>query len=212
MHVETIPESGLDAVVFQELYPRTDADDTQLEIDLTDLGQADEDVAYYAAFELERDEDTGTFVRLRDTSHDHVVTVEFPLAALGAETLPVRGVEVGRASCQPDQHGQPGQPGRPVRRIALGTPAPPLRTVAEYPRAYSAPYAKLDIAPSFEDAMPFPVESLPFERVELELIHAPKRPRQETEIIERGSSVVTMIAVLSCGLALGLSAVLLLAR
>jgi hypothetical protein len=204
--VETIPESGLDAVLFQVLYPRTDAEDTQLEIDLSDLGQDDEDVAYYAAFELESDEDTGTFVRLRDTSHDHVVTVEFPFAALGAETLPVPRVEVGGATCQRNQTGLP------VRRIALGTPAPPLRTVAEDPPVYSAPYAKLDIAPSFEDAMPFPVESLPFERVELELFHAPKRPHQETQIIERGSSVVTVIAVLSCALALGLSAVLLIVR
>jgi hypothetical protein len=200
--VETIPESGLDAVLFQALYPRTDAEDTQLEIDLSDLGQDDEDVDYYAAFELESDEDTGTFVRLRDTSHDHVVTVEFPFAALGAETLPVPRIAVGRAC----------QTGSPVRRIALGTPAPPLRTVAEDPPVYSAPYAKLDIAPSFEDAMPFPVESLPFERVELELFHAPKRPHQETQIIERGSSVVTVIAVLSCALALGLSAVLLIVR
>ncbi|CAN5226485.1 hypothetical protein BH11MYX1_BH11MYX1_07070 [soil metagenome] len=194
MHVEIIPESGLDAVLLQELYPRTDADDTQLEIDLSDLAHDDE----YAAYELASDETTGTFVRLRDTNHDHLVTVEFPLAALDAETQPVECEEPALET--------------PVRRVARGSAAPSFGAPADPAPLYSSPFARLDITPSFEDVLPFPVESLPFERVELDLIDPPKPPRSETETIQRGSSIVTVIAVLTCALALGLSAVLLLAR
>lgn len=183
--METISESGLDAALFHALYPHTDADDTQVEIDVADLADlADLDEDYYAAVEFVTDETTGTFERLRDTSHDHIPTVRFPLA-FDAEPKPVPWVHLTR----------------PGRRVAIGTPVPPLRTVAERLPVFSAP-----------DALPFPVESLPFELVEIELFDAPKRPRHETEIIDRGPSVVVVIAVLVCAMALGISAVLLLAR
>ena len=196
LKVETIPESGLDAMLLQALYPQTDADDTQVEIDVADLadladladpaGLADgESEDYYAAVELVPDETTGTFVRPRDTSHDHIPTVRFPLALLDAETRRAPRVALPR----------------PARRVANGTPVPPLSTVAERASVFAASHA-----------LPFPVESLPFERVEIELFDAPKRPRQETEIIERGPQIVVVIAVLVSALALGVSVVLLLAR
>ncbi len=195
MQEETSSESGLDAVLLQELYPRTDTDDTQLEIDLSDLDQPDSE-PFYATFDLFTYETTGTFVRLPDTTHDHVVTVKFPFAALDAETQPVPLIDIVR----------------PVRRMAVGTPMPAMRTVAERPPVYSAPYEKVEIERSFVDALPFPIESLPFERVELDMIDAPKRPRQETQIIDRGTSTITVVAVMICLMALSVASVLLLMR
>ena len=161
-------------MLFQALYPHTDAEDTQVEID-----------HYYAAVELVIDETTGTFVRTRDTSHDHVPTSRFPLPSIDAETKPVPRMDLEQ----------------PARRVAIGTPVPPMRSLAERSPAFSGRFA-----------LPFPVESLPFDRVEIEVFDAPKQPRQETEIIERGPSVVIVIAVLVCALALGLAVALLIAR
>ncbi len=62
------------------------------------------------------------------------------------------------------------------------------------------------------NALPFPVESLPFERVELDVVEAPKAPRHETQIIHRGTSAVTVVAVMICLMALSVATVLLVMR
>jgi len=70
-----------------ELFPRHDLDDTYVDIILDDFDLDDD---YYAAFELVIDEHATTeFMRVRDTSHDHIVTVKFPREALDADTLPM---------------------------------------------------------------------------------------------------------------------------
>ena len=71
---------------------RHEVDDTYVDIVLDDP-EPDTDEPYYAAFELVRvpvvraDAATTQFVRIRDTTHDHIETVKFP--KLEDDTVPV---------------------------------------------------------------------------------------------------------------------------
>lgn len=76
------------------------------------------------------------------------------------------------------------------------------------PAGVFAPYEKVEIERSFVDALELPIESLAFERVALDLIDAPKRVRHETQIMDRGTSMVTVTAVMICLMALSVAATL----
>jgi hypothetical protein len=85
--MQSILESRLAAVLMGELFPRQDLDDTYVDIILDDFDLDDD---YYAAFELVFDEHATTeFVRVRDTSRDHIVTVKFPREAVDGDTQPM---------------------------------------------------------------------------------------------------------------------------
>ena len=83
-----IPESQLADVLLGELFPRQEVDDTYVDIVLEDLqiGEVDDDEDY-ALFEVAPRDPFATteFVRVRDTSRDHVVTVRIPRGVLESE-------------------------------------------------------------------------------------------------------------------------------
>jgi hypothetical protein len=93
--LEPILESHLAAILMGELLrPREDLDDTYVDIVLDDLDLDDDD---YASYELVHEQapevattfaaPTTKFVRVRDTSHDHIDTKKYPREALDADTL-----------------------------------------------------------------------------------------------------------------------------
>jgi len=97
--LEPVLESHLAAILMGELLrPREDLDDTYVDIVLDDL-DLDETDEYYASYELVHESvpelapaatfaaPTTKFVRVRDTSHDHIDTKKYPREALDADTL-----------------------------------------------------------------------------------------------------------------------------
>lgn len=129
--VHAIPESRLAAVLLRELLPppREDLDDTYVDINLDDL---DLDDAYYAAYELlAEDPDasaTTEFVRVRDTSRDHIETE--PMTRVEIETVPTPLVS------------------EPYVKVEL---VPHFGNALPMP-LYSAPFEKVDL-----DVIPTPV-------------------------------------------------------
>ena len=102
--LEPILESHLAAILMGELLrPREDLDDTYVDIVLDDLDLDDDE--FYASYELVHEPaqpivkaiaaqdpttfaaPTTKFVRVRDTSHDHIETKKYPREALEADTL-----------------------------------------------------------------------------------------------------------------------------
>ncbi|MEO8841231.1 MAG: hypothetical protein ABI591_03585 [Kofleriaceae bacterium] len=73
------------------LRSREDLDDTYVDIVLDDL-ELDDSNEYYASYELVRELEavaTMEFVRVRDTTHDHVLTKRYPRPSLDLDTEPV---------------------------------------------------------------------------------------------------------------------------
>jgi hypothetical protein len=156
--VETLWESRLDAVVLMQLHPHhNEADDTFVDIILDDLELDEPEELYYATYLLIHDPQATTeFVRVRDTSHDHIVTVKFPFAALDADTQPIPLVstpydKIDIAECSAQFTAYAG--------------ALPLPT-------YSAPFERVDL-----EALAVPA---PIAHEETEMIEAPRSRLFET--------------------------------
>lgn len=141
-----------------QLQPRRDLDDTFVDIVLVDF---DFDDDYYAAYELGQVEpdvaSTTQFVRVRDTSRDHVVTA-------------------------------------PMERVELEP-------------VYSEPYAKVELAPSYIGALPMPLSSGPFEKIDLDVIPTPIvfEPTEMVAGPSRVTEVIATIVVLASALVTGTS-------
>lgn len=129
--VHAIPESRLAAVLLRELLPppREDLDDTYVDINLDDLDLDDDE---YLSYELVRADgdatETTEFVRVRDTSRDHVVTEPMPRVEI--ETMPTPLYSA------------------PYEKIDL---VPQFGNALPMP-LYSAPFEKVDL-----DVIPTPV-------------------------------------------------------
>jgi hypothetical protein len=136
--LEAIPESRLAAVLLRELLPppREDLDDTYVDIILDDLDLDDDEYASYelvhAAVEPDATETT-EFVRVRDTSHDHIVTVPMPRVEL--DTLPT------------PRYSEPYE----KVDVTLANGVPAFGNALPIP-LYSAPFEKVDL-----DVIPTPV-------------------------------------------------------
>jgi hypothetical protein len=119
-----------------ELFPRQDLDDTYVDIILDDFDLDDD---YYAAFELVVDPHATTeFVRVRDTSHDHIVTVKFPREALDGDTLPMPLYSAPYERVETSYEDALPMPlySAPFERVDLGMiwPAEPTDIIAAPPR------------------------------------------------------------------------------
>ena len=134
--LEAIPESRLAAVLLRELLPppRQDLDDTYVDIILDDLELEDDDDDY-AAYELHEGvigepdaTETTEFVRMRDTSHDHVETVRMPRVEF--DTLPT------------PRYSEPYEKVDLVPSFGNALPMP----------LYSAPFERVDL-----DVIPTPI-------------------------------------------------------
>jgi hypothetical protein len=184
--LEPVLESHLAAILMGELLrPREDLDDTYVDIVLDDL-ELDETDEYYASFELVREPApdattfaaTTEFVRVRDTTHDHVTTKKYPRESLDPDTL------------QTPKYSAPYE--------LIDIEHPPLAAqFASYPNAKfplnSAPYERIDLqdySRAFVKATPtdWSAEST-------EVLSAPKT----------ASRVIATIVVLIGALLLGLS-------
>jgi hypothetical protein len=196
--LEPILESHLAAILMGELLrPREDLDDTYVDIVLDDLDLDDDD---YASYELVRAPapvpdiamafaaPTTKFVRVRDTSHDHIDTKKYPREALDADTL------------------QTPKYSAPYELIDIEHPpivAPPLAAqFTSYPNAQfplnSAPYERVDLddySRAFVKAAPSEWSEAWFAAESTEVLAAP----------QTASRVIATIVVLIGALLLGLS-------
>jgi hypothetical protein len=213
-------ETRLAAVLLGELFtPRQDLDDTYVDIILDDFDLDDD---YYAAFELvreDRDQATTEFVRVRDTSRDHIVTVKFPREAIDIDTQPMPmysapyerlDIAEGSAPIVIPNEIDAIDASVPSERIELVDDAVPTPSIADgsarivTPRAFDIPEPS-----EYENALPFPLYSAPFERVDLDVIE-PTWPAEPTEMIMPARPrVFATIAILTCALALGIGIALL---
>jgi len=193
--VEPVPESRLADVLLGELCPRPEADDTYVDIILEDLElvEPDDDDDDYALFQVVRDPFATTeFVRVRDTSRDHVVTVKFPRGVLEDETAeipqvsaPYERIEIETIIVAEGADVAPPNESRVPGRIARGTDASSIvaqsvpETAARAPgRLARGTDASSLVAQSVPeparaaDALPAeaPQVSTPYERIEIETI------------------------------------------
>jgi hypothetical protein len=239
--LEPVLESHLAAILMGELLrPREDIDDTYVDIVLDDLDLDDE---YYASFELVHEPapaqdpttfaaPTTKFVRVRDTSHDHIDTKKYPREALDADTL------------QTPKYSAPYELidiEHPPIVVPTTAPLAPSYPNAQFP-LNSAPYELVDIAHpivaaplaaefTFYSNAKFPLNSAPYERVDLDdysraFVKAPTdgsvesafmnaaptdwSAAESTEVLstpQTASRVIATIVVLIGALLLGLSIV-----
>ncbi len=188
--LEPVFESRLATALMAELLrpgEGADLDDTYVDIVLDDLELLEDD--FYASYEVIRElvrpaqpVPTTKFVRVRDTTQDHVVTVEFPRLALEVETLPFPRHSAPYERIDIDEPGVPPS----------AAPNPTLLPM------YSVPYERLEQADV----------SLPFVRLAPREVWL----AESTEIVvapKASSRVVVAISVLVGALAVGLTTALL---
>jgi hypothetical protein len=200
--LQPVLESHLAAILMGELLrpredllrPREDLDDTYVDIVLDDL-ELDETDEYYASFELVREPAsnaaTTEFVRVRDTTHDHITTKRYPRESLDPDTL------------QTPRYSAPYE--------LIDIEHPPIATPIEHP-PIAAPLAAQFTA--YSNAK-FPLYSAPYERVDLQdYSHAFVKAApsdwsaESTEVLsvpKTASRVIATIVVLVGALLLGLS-------
>jgi len=195
-------ESRLAAVLMGELIrPRevggnvAELDDTFVDIILDDL-ELDDGDDYYASFELvceptpsvTEGSPTVEFVRVRDTTHDHIITVKFAREAIDPDTLrvpkystPYELIDIQDSTIEPAP-------------VAIPFPSSTIEPVP-FPM-FSAPYERIDIqdrSHAFVKAVPESVLSPSVEWFAAE----------PTDIITnapRSSRVMLVLAVLLCAL------------
>lgn len=194
--LEPLLESHLAAILMGELLrPREDLDDTYVDIVLDDL-ELDETDEYYASFELVREPAsnaaTTEFVRVRDTTHDHVTTKKYARESLDPDTL------------QTPKYSAPyelidiQQPpiAAPLIDIQHPIAAPLAAQFTAYPNAkvplYSAPYERVDLQDYSHAFVKAPTD---WSAESTEVLSAPKT----------AARVIATIVVLVGALLLGLS-------
>ena len=177
------------ALMGELLRPREDIDDTYVDIVLDDL-ELDED-EHYVSYEVVRELPTSSiatttkFERIRDTTHDHVVTVKLPRIDADTLEVPLYSAPYERVDIQA------GNDAHFTAYPNANQPDPlPLPL-------YSAPYVRVDL----ED------RSHAFVKVPADW------SAESTEIVAASKpSVLFIIAVLFGALASGLGIVLLAIR
>jgi hypothetical protein len=243
--VEPVPESRLADVLLGELFPRQEVDDTYVDIVLDDLEVPEvEEEEEYALFEIERDLFATTeFVRARDTRYDHIVTVEFPRTAPGDVTAPVPQVSAPYERIEIVARGDSQRIERvSVDRVSLERIDIDIEQVdvaqGEIEAAVEQPVEPLELSDlefepdlsgvpreehsaqfmSYVQALPFPLYSAPFERVELgELpVAAPTWPDDSTDIVmparATGIRVFALVLVFVSVIAVGVGLAMLVLR
>jgi hypothetical protein len=198
--LEPILESHLAAILMGELLrPREDLDDTYVDIVLDDL-DLDETDDYYASYELAHEPapdpttfaaPTTKFVRVRDTSHDHIDTKEYPREALDPDTL------------QTPKYSAPYEL-IDIEHPPIGVPAAPLAAqFTSYPHAQfplnSAPYEKVDV----DDYSRAFVKAVPTDWSAAESTEVLSTPHPASRVI---ATIVVLIGALLLGLSIAVYA------
>lgn len=203
--LESVLEARLAAVLMGELMrPRdlrgdvADIDDTFVDIVLDDL-ELEQSADYYASFEIVRElastDATTEFVRVRDTTHDHITTIKFARESIDADTLrfPRYSAPYELIDIQDCSHA-----------FVKAPPAVPL-TVDP-----NAKHPSGDRSQSIDaNALRFPLYSAPYERVDIQdcSYALVDWSAESTEIVSApkpSSHVILMVSVLVGALALGL--------
>jgi hypothetical protein len=208
-----------------------DLDDTFVDIVLDDL-ELEEPDDYYASFEVvgelalpESNVATAEFVRVRDTTHDHITTIKFAREAIDADTLPVprHSAPYELIDIQDSTHTLANAPVAAQFTAYPGVKHPPgasARSIAADPLRfplYSAPYERVD-----QDRSHAFVRAAPDDDRAPSASTAPSLPSnvpsnvvdwfsESTDIIAPRSSarVIVLISVLVGALGLGLGIALL---